>query len=673
MKACRASHPITILILLLLAVPTFARSKNRSPGDQDSLQIQQLAATLKSNDVDAAETLATVIYQQATNTVALQPSDPTVIVDPTLVSQTVEFNRTKAAYDIAATFYRYAELDVAKQWAMTATTGGALSEQYVRRATVLLGNIASAMDRSDEAIDDFTSVINLPGQYQEQTEAYAGLLDLLMLQKQDDLVTQWVRHGQSQFAGGDLELVFLKRVGATLKRRNQPLWKELDQQIVDLSSSSPGNTLNALRRLASNARKFGRWAEAETNYAAICALSLGSAEDTVNSYLFLAESQAKQGRDFTPTLQVLQSNATAFAQSSDREYATYRTAKFYEEQGSLDAAATDYQTLVSSSSTSTWAAAALHQLGSLKEKQGDLQGALQLYLQYPQRFPQNKRLAVQSYASALNVATALGDTNSAAQLVGAIANSVAAIQDYNAQLNLAFYFQKRGKQQIAESYLESALPLARSALGLAPDLEARSLIHFRVLRRLFDFAQYQRMVDYFTANANDIESTASTIHDYQLQCRCYNTMALMSTGHRQQALDELHELLDQAQANRELEGKFIEILALYSDNAAAAELFEWAAQKYPTHQWVNIGRLQLAIQKFNSGDYPGAQKLADDVTNSLSENLRMEWIRKMYWSAVYLRGCCLQAQGDSSQGNVLKQSALTKEPHLNIQQDLSAK
>jgi hypothetical protein len=35
-------------------------------------------------------------------------------------------------------------LDDAKQWATTATTGGTLGEQYVRSATVLLGNIASA-------------------------------------------------------------------------------------------------------------------------------------------------------------------------------------------------------------------------------------------------------------------------------------------------------------------------------------------------------------------------------------------------------------------------------------------------------------------------------------------------------------------------------------------------
>jgi hypothetical protein len=56
----------------------------------------------------------------------------------------MEFNRTRSACDIAACFYRHADLDDAKQWATTATTGGTLGEQYVRSATVLLGNIASA-------------------------------------------------------------------------------------------------------------------------------------------------------------------------------------------------------------------------------------------------------------------------------------------------------------------------------------------------------------------------------------------------------------------------------------------------------------------------------------------------------------------------------------------------
>jgi tetratricopeptide (TPR) repeat protein len=491
-------------MVALVATTASARSKNRAAVYQNSGQIGQLDTALKSNDVESATAMAAAIYQQATNAPALQSTDPAVIIDPVLVAQTAEFNRAKTAYEIAACFYRHAQLDIANQWAMTTVTGATLSEEYARRATVLLGNIATAMDRNDQAVTNFLSVITLANLNHEQPAAYAGLLELLMLQKQDDQVAQWVQHGQAKFAGaGDFELDFLKQVSATLKRRNYPLWRELDQQIVDSSSGSPGTKLNSLRRLASNARKFGRWAEAETNYAAICALQLGSAQDDVDAYLFLAESQTKQSKDFASTLQILQSNATAFAQSADREYAAYRVAKFYEEQGNLDSAAANYQALVSGSSTSSWAAAALHQFGALKEKQGDLQAALQLYLQYPQRFPQDARFVFQSYGSALSVATSLNDTNRAAQIVGTITNNAAAIQDYNTQLNLAFYFKKRGNQQLALRFYENGLSLAQRALTLASNAGQRSLIHFRVLRRMNDFDQYQRIVDYFATNVGD--------------------------------------------------------------------------------------------------------------------------------------------------------------------------
>jgi hypothetical protein len=332
-----------LLLVLLLASPAFARSRNRSTGHVVPSQIQQLDAALKSNDVDSAQAIATAYYQQATNAPSLQSSDPTVIIDPVVAARAAELTRSRTAYDIAACFYKHAELGAAKQWATATVTGGTLGEEYVRRATVLLGNIATAMDRDDEAITDFQSVISLPSLYHEQPAAYAGLLEVLMLQKQDDLVAQWVQNGQTQFAGADnFELDFLKKASEALKRRNHPLWRQLDQQIVGLSTASAGNKLLALRQLASNARKFGRWAEAETNYAAICAIPLGSAQDAVDSFLFLADSQAKQGKDFTPTLQSLQARANQFSSPADREYATYRMGKFYEEQGNLDSAGSNY-------------------------------------------------------------------------------------------------------------------------------------------------------------------------------------------------------------------------------------------------------------------------------------------------------------------------------------------
>ena len=675
-KAFAASLCRSLIIVLagyLCSCPTFARSKNRTGTYQASAQIQQLDAVLKSNDVESAQVMAATIYQQATNAPALQSPDPTVIIDPVLAAQTAELNRSTTAYQIAATFYKYADLDDAKLWATTVTTGGSPSGEYVRRATVLLGNIASAMDNGDEAITDFQKVIVLPGQYREQVSAYAGLLETLMLQKQDDLVVQWVQQGQAQFAGGDLELDFLKQASVALKRRNHPLWRELDQQIVAMSSSSAGSKLMALRALASNARKFGRWSEAETNYAAICAMELGSTEETVNSYLFLAECQAKQGKDFGATISTLAAKSAMFTKSEDRDYATYRIAKFQAQQDKLDAAAAGYLQ-ASSASSNTWAAAAFHQLGLVKEKQGDIKGALQLYLQYPQQFPQNKQLVLQSYGSALNAATMLGDTNATGRIVDAITNNAAAIEDYNTQLNLAFFFKKVSDQKLAQSFLEGGLRLAQQTLKATADVHQRSLIHFHAMRRLFDFAQYQRIVDYFTANAGDMANADTTPDNYQLQCQVFKAMALIYTGQRQQGMDELRELFDQVQANPDLGPDFAGVLGCFynaaHDNAAATELFEWAARKYPDHEWASFGRLKLAIQEFNAGDYAAAQKLTEEITNVARENSRLQWLQRMYWETVYVRGCCLQAQGHADEGASLKQLAKSRYPGLQIQDRL---
>jgi hypothetical protein len=134
------------------------------------------------------------------------------------------------------------------------------------------------------------------------------------------------------------------------------------------------------------------------------------------------------------------------------------------------------------------------------------------------------------------------------------------------------------------------------------------------------------------------------------------------------------ELLDRAQGNAELEGSFGEDLALlyqrYSDLGPASQLFGWVIQKYPSHPWASLGRLVFAIQSFNKGDFTTARKLADDITNGLPEKSWMDWIRITYWSGVYIRGCCLAAQGNASDGSSLKTLALSKSPDLPVQRYL---
>jgi hypothetical protein len=664
---------VVVLALCVCIPPAFARSKHKVSLD---ISLVPLDAALQSNDLATAQALASSLYQQAAN--VLVPTDPTIIIDPAVITtQTVALVHCKTAYAIAACFYRHADLPNAKQWATTATAADTLTDPYARRATVLLGNIAYAMDQDGPAVTNFLSVIVLPNLYIEQASAYAGLLNLLLSQKQDDQAAQWVRTGQAQFAGaGDLQLAFLHDAAQALKQRNHPLWRELDQQIVDLFPTNMTSRLQALRELASNARKFERWAEAETNYAALCAAPLLTARETVDTWFLLAECQAQQGEDVTTTLTNLTAVCAGFADIEDCDYGTYRLGKFYEAHGHTDLASATYEALASGSSVSTWAGAALHELGVLKEKQGDLSGALQLYLQYPQRFPQGGHFVTQCYADALNVADSLGDTNAANLAYRAIAHNSAAIQDYNVTLNLCRHFKLQGNQQLAHAFLESGLSLAQQALASTSDPAQRALIHFRVLRRVNDLQQYQRILDYLAANAAEFPGLTADTNSfgYHLQCYGYQAIALYRSGNQQDGLALLAELLDRAHGNADLEAKFGENLASLSrsiDAAAADQLFVWVSQKFPSHPWASFGRLELAIHAFNAKDFAGAMKLANDIINALPEKTQTPWIQKTYWSAVYLRGCCLQTQGQSQDGAALKQLATSKYPALTIQKRLN--
>ncbi len=658
--------------LCLSTFPAFAHAKHRVRLDSSLVSLE---TALQSNDLVTAQAIASSIYQQAAN--ALTPADPTIIIDPAVVTtQSVMLAQCKTAYAIADCFYRYADLPDAKQWGTVATAADTLTDPYARRAMVLLGNIAYAMDEDGVAETNFMSVIVLPNLYPEQASAYAGLLNVLMVQQHGDQAAQWVQNGQAQFTGaGDLQLAFLQDAEMILKRRNHPLWRELDQQIVDLFPAKVDSRLQALRELASNARKFQRWAEAETNYSALCAMTLPTARETVDTWFLLAECQAKQGEDVTATLTNLTAVCAGFADVEDCDYGTYRLAKFYEEQGSNDLASATCAALASGGSASSWAAAALHELGTLKEKQGDLLGALQLYLEYPQRFPQDEHFVIESYSSALNVADALGDSNSASLVYGTITNNAAAIQDYKVMLNLSYYFKTQRNQQLAQSFLEGGIARAQQALASTSDPARRSLIHYWVLGRMASFNQWHRMLNYLAANTAEFPglTTDPISDDNHLQCYASMAIALSGVGKPQEATALLAELLTRAEGNAQLEGKFGEDLALLSQSSntdSANQLFAWVTQKYPSHPWANIGRLTFAIQAFNTKDYAGALKLTEDITNALPEKNWMEWVRRTYWSAVYLRGCCLQAQGQLQQGAALKQLAMAKFPNLNLQNRL---
>jgi hypothetical protein len=74
----------TLLVILVLASPSFARSKNRSA---IHLELAQLEQALKAGDVATAQSVATAIYQQDTVVVSPQAAAPGIIIDRALATE----------------------------------------------------------------------------------------------------------------------------------------------------------------------------------------------------------------------------------------------------------------------------------------------------------------------------------------------------------------------------------------------------------------------------------------------------------------------------------------------------------------------------------------------------------------------------------------------------------
>jgi tetratricopeptide (TPR) repeat protein len=633
--------------------------KSRKPINQGIGQLTQL---LKRGDLDAAQTSAADIYQRLTIIPAPSASlFSGVTVDPVLVARTNQFLRHKAACKIAKTFYNHAELDLAKQWAETCDF--TVNDQYTRRARVLLADIATAMDKDDDAIALYTGIINEKNQRREQPAAYAGLLELLQLSHQDDQIEPWVRHGQHKFRkAGGLQQRFLWAASRVLRRRNHPLWHEINAQIVEKTADGAKWKLKAQRELASNARKFGRYDEAETHYAAICAQPMKSTVDTVNMHLFLAESQAKQNKDYAATLQELSNKAATFRRQDQKDYAAYRTAKFYQSHGREDVAASQFSALAFGFTNTTWCAAALNQSAKLAEKSGDSRRALQLYLQYPQRFPDDQRLAMQAYAGALNVAVSLGDVEAIEQVSRAIKINSENISDYNTLLNLALFYKNRGQEVRAREFLEKSLLLAQRQLTATRDQNQKVKIHFHVTRRHVDFHQWQEAVTHLETHRNDLVESLSVKKEFLYGCYYYKALALQALRRHQEAKELCEEIVQKVSEDPKLGGDFVNLLGnatwFVGGFREAKPIFEWLDEKWPSHSMTNAARVQLATESFKQRKYDEALALADKAIAACSENSKMVGIQRIFWEATYLRGRCLIALGSSNEGVPLVERAM---------------
>jgi tetratricopeptide (TPR) repeat protein len=663
-QRCLSYSGVFVASVFVLVSAVFAQQT--APSLEQS--IRQLDQRLKDGDTQGAVSLADSIYQQQSDA-ATQPPEEGVLIDPVIATQMVQMVRCKVACRIGETFIKHTELEPAKHWGETTLAATSSTNQYTRGARVLLGDVAMAMDRDNEATGWYAGVVDEAGTNPQQIRAYAGLFELALINKNEEALGEWLQHGRQKFENAaELRLKFLRESSRVLKRRNHPLWKEINAEIVDLDPSK--SKLHALRELASNARKFNRLAEAETNYMAICSIPLLSAEECVNNHLFLAECQSKQQKDFSATIENLRTKIQNFETSLQREYGTYRIGKFYDAIGQLDMARTNYEALVNSTSTSTWCAAALNQSAKLAEKQGDLPRALQLYLQYPQRFNDNDRHVMQAYASALNVAGALGDTATENQILSFIGSRAPNIQDYNVHLNLAWHYKAKGKSDLSAQFLQSGLNLAQAALTTTTNADARVRIHHRVARRLSDTGSSADGLSYLQAHEQDLLAASSNAKRDKYGSYFFWIRCLWQTRKKAEAIALSNQVLPQLRGDNELEAMFAQNLgyvrSLAGDNAGADEMNLWLDQNYPNHLWSNPGRMEIAEKLFKQGQVQQALEVAEKVIASTPQNSKMWWIRNLFLEANYLRGRCLIASGQTQEGQKLIDDSLRADPSLGI-------
>jgi tetratricopeptide (TPR) repeat protein len=585
------------------------------------------------------------------------------------VSATNAQERAALSYHLAHHYWMYGNVEGAGNFVTNAlqTTG----ERHVH-ALILAGHITRALGQTDTALAFYQQAISAAPSKELTITAYQQSTRLLYKSGHQAAALAMATAGKQAFTGKPELAAYLDRISNTLHDRAEPAWTNYAAQIVMTATNELGR--RALQQLTKEASRRGDWSQAERYSQQLAARSSKSWRDNVNAQIRLLDVQLR-GTNLVAagiTETNLMGSVSTMPSDEAKAYALFRLGKIWRANGDSARAETLWQQILASYPANYWEGMTQIQLAQLYGSRGDLTNAVAMYETFLQHAPPSSRYRLYATAWLVRLKQTMGDPIGAGSLLENAKALALQTHDAELQLHLARYFFHYSDKVLARQLLDAGIQNADTIIQTEKDPQKRLWWEYLIARRLDDFQQFARLADRATNVAPGLLQNPAVDATMRNAMCCYLMRALEESGR----WPEAEALCLQAiQATPEDSARLSHLLYRQAQQAqnqgelSKARQFALDAFREVPTSYISLHMyFQLAVDDFNTGQYANALSKVSELERAVSA-LRIApkyWGKSFRWDCQYLKGWCLKAMGNTSDGQQLVADAITQKPSLRL-------
>lgn len=514
-----------------------------------------------------------------------------------------------------------------------------------REATLIAAQALEAMGQTDPAL---SLLEQATGEYEDENpkilaRVYYALIKMALKHKAPSVAISLAEEGRNRFEG-KMAANYSYHVAQLLQKALNGGGREYLEAVA--ASEFEGVRIGALDKLIGMALEQKQWAKVE----AYCLRVLSLADCPSNRYLenslVLMTALAMQEKDISVVLESLL-NYTQKKGNSKDGYSTYRIAKELEKLGRKDKAKSLYNGILKKGWKEEWAGRSAFQMVDLYVQNGQIQEAADLLADFIiyQEKGDNRKEAVRGITKLLEIPD-IENIQNPAQLIHAMEDNLAAIQDPDLLLNLAALLSNRKMTGQARKCVDMALTLANTTLeNLTP--QERIAQETLICRRLYELGDFNTLMVRIDAISSEIFNDPLVKLEEYAELKFYHGFALWSSGHEEEAAAGFEHILGLLAGNKDFYPNIaVNIAILYreANEEKYQDLIESAILLSPSSFGASLGRIWLGIDALLANDLDAADACAQAILANSSPSSEIEWTRDLYWNGLFLEGYVLAAR-----------------------------
>lgn len=501
----------------------------------------------------------------------------------------------------------------------------------------------------------------------ETSKIYRELARINLRSGRNEMALQWIEAGNRRLTNTALLAGYRYDAARLLRDYSVPSWKPIMEDIA--LSDAKSTRVGALEYLRACAGDTNDWRNAERFSRRLISLPERKPAQFVEDYLCLARTLHAQKKDTSAVVASLSAYLPK-ARPEDDDL-LMRIGKTMESLGRDDVAELAYRKVNSFDLNNRSARLAHRRLADVLRRTQRGNEALGEYWNFIDRSHQagDRRQAIEGLvALSASANTVAGGKFNNLDVI--IDGDAARIEDDKTLCDLALFLKNRDRHDLAVKCVENACRIAGLHASRAT-ATARAESEQRIVRRMVELGLYTQAVARAQSVPGEVLNHASVSLETRLDLSYYRARAMYRAGDKEDALKVFDDILAATSSDDRLRAAYAAAIGtdLYLDNPARAlEIFRIAAVNGGGPH-AALANLYLAADDIEHKRLADAEKRIRAVTTISSPTAEVEWQRRIYWSALFVRGVLAQQRGDSKGAMLMdeaKQSALVWDIFLQI-------